>query len=112
MGSLGVNAADTLRRLLAYADRGGAEREWLADAADELVAHLLHLAELRRLVDPRRLHTANLVQRVAAADARLRRNGTTTHRVAILTQQFGLSRSRVYALLRLSCESQDTNMQK
>jgi hypothetical protein len=102
-----MRAADTLRTLIAAAERGGCDSVWLSAAADELVQFMLDAHERLRLIDPRRLHTLKLARRVANADASLKRNGTHTGRIGLLADQFGLSKSRIHALLKVSRESQD-----
>lgn len=101
--------AATLRRLLTLAKAAGADDAWLHEAADELVAALLEIEDLRRAADPRKLRTTILARRVGEADAALRSAGVT-ERVPVLRSRFALSRSRVHALLKMSCESQDTSV--
>jgi len=85
----------TLRKLFALAAAGGADPTWLRQAADQLVAQMLELRELRRMVNPRRRRTLELARRVKA----LREKGVAA---AALQQRFGVSRTRIYQLLQLS----------
>lgn len=82
----------TVRELLAYAERGGASREWLQAAADELLAALLELQERRE--HHRRDDTLQTARQAAA----LRRRGVAAIAIA---QRLGCSRGSVYRLVAL-----------
>jgi hypothetical protein len=100
--------AATFRELIRLAKAGGAEARWLTSAAGELVELLLDLEDLRRAADPRKVKTFALARRVADADAALRAAGVTNRRVSTLCIRFGLGRSQVHRLLRLSHDSRDS----
>jgi hypothetical protein len=59
--------AETVRRLAAYAERGGAPRAWLAVAGTDLVEALVELARLRERTDRRHLAVHDEVVKVARA---------------------------------------------
>jgi len=81
-----------VRELLAHAERGGAQADWLRGAADELLAALLELQELRS--HARRARTLARARRAA----RLNLGGVTP---AAIAERLGCSRAAVYRHLRL-----------
>jgi hypothetical protein len=105
-------APETLRALIVAATIRGCDPELLSAASEELVGLIVEVKELKRQRDPRKAQTEDLARRVGKAESRLCRNGTNTGRVPLLMRQFGLSRSRIYELLRLSCEPQDSYVLK
>jgi hypothetical protein len=103
------DTAATFRELIRLAKRGGADPRWLNARASELVELLLELEALRRAADPRKVKTMVLAREVSDADKALRSTGVTD-RVLVLCKRFNLSRSRVHALLKVSCDTQDKSM--
>ena len=94
--------AATLRKLFELAAAGGADPGWLREAADEIAALMFELAQLRRLVNPRRRRTLELARRVKA----LRDQGVAA---AALQARFGVSRTRIYQLIELSSKTLDND---
>jgi len=83
----------TVRELLAHAERGGASSDWLRRTADELLAALLELQELRE--HGRRARTLARARRAA----RLNLDGVSA---AAIAARLGCSRAAVYRHLRLA----------
>jgi hypothetical protein len=81
-----------VRELLAHAERAGAPAEWLRKAADELLASLLELQELRE--HGRRARTLDRARKAA----RLNLNGISP---AAIAARLGCSRAQVYRHLQL-----------
>jgi len=91
---------DRLRTLCAYAQRAGADPDWLAATADDLVAMILS-----QRLDPRYRKSLAKAATLAIGLESMQRAGFTRGRaVGALRQRHGLSRSRVYALLKLSSD--------
>lgn len=100
--------ADTLRRLIAAAARGGEDAAWLTVAADAGVDALLELAELRRCADPRRRRTLAEARRAARLYGALRAAGRDSGAaVAAMRERTGWSRTKVYRLLGEAAPSPD-----
>jgi DNA-binding phage protein len=85
-------AVDALRRLASFAALGTAEVREIQRAVDSIFEALAS-------VDSRKLEAAQLAKRIRAADALYRAAGTD-RRVAKMAQRFGLSRQRLYQILR------------
>jgi hypothetical protein len=91
---------DRLRTLCALAEQSGCDSIWLASVADDLVALVL-----AQRLDPRRRRSLAVARHMAITLEAMQRAGFTHGRaVSALRQRHGLSRSRVYALLQLSCD--------
>src|ERR1039458_6733579 len=80
----------------------GVDPGWLRETADEIAALMSELAQLRRMVSPRRLRTLELARRVKV----LRNKGVAA---AALQQRFGVSRTRIYQLIELSSKTLDND---
>jgi hypothetical protein len=83
----------TTRELLAHAERAGAPADWLRTAADELLAALLELQELRE--HGRRARTLARARKAA----RLNLGGLTP---VVIAARLGCSRAQVYRSLQLA----------
>ena len=89
MDSLSQN----LRVLVSLAEKGGADREWLAKTSSEIIAALLELEAHRRGdFDPRAQRSLEIARKIAKA----REAGVTVEQ---LCERFGKSRSQIYRLL-------------
>jgi hypothetical protein len=102
-----MQPGSAIRELIEWAAATGADKQMVREAAAQLVGLVDLVFALKRQADPRKGRTAALARRVAEAEASLKRNGTTADRVPLLARQFGRSRSRIHALLAMSCESQE-----
>ena len=91
-----------LKRLFERARADGVDPGWLRETADEIAALMSELAQLRRMVSPRRLRTLELARRVKV----LRNKGVAA---AALQQRFGVSRTRIYQLIELSSKTLDND---
>jgi DNA-binding IclR family transcriptional regulator len=94
-----MRRAPTLAELIELAGAASLDPQLIREATDELVELELLVLDLERQRDRRKAHTADLARRVGESDDRLRRNGTG-RRVALLAEQFGVSKPSVYRLLR------------
>jgi hypothetical protein len=87
-----------LRTLLSIAEQAGCDRVWLHDTADALVEVVL-----AQRIDPRRRRSLAKATTLAIALRSMQRAGFTHGgAVGALGTRHGLSRSRVYELLKLS----------
>lgn len=92
---------DALRDLAAAAARGGMPADELERVVRALLEQQLELAELRRCADSRKRQTLRLAARISKANRTLLA-AKAPNRVARLCGDFGLHRSRLYELLKLS----------
>jgi ABC-type transporter Mla subunit MlaD len=86
-----LSAVDALRRLASLAEQAGANAREIQRAVDSIF-------EALAAVDSRKLEAAQLAKKIRAADEAMRVAGTD-NRIEKLSQRFGKSRARVYAVL-------------
>jgi hypothetical protein len=94
-------AVDALRRLASFAALGTADSCEIARCVDSIF-------EALAAIDSRKLEAAQLAKKIRAADALYRAAGTD-RRVAKMAQRFGLTRQRLYQILRDEDLSDVTN---
>jgi hypothetical protein len=92
---------DSLRKLLSIAERAGADSVWLGDTADALVALIL-----AQRIDPRHRRSLARADTLASAVESMQRAGygRAASVEAVRARNGPLSKSRMYALLQLSCD--------
>jgi hypothetical protein len=102
-----LSLVDRLRQLCLLAQQSAAPELWIQETADAIVDALLSLETFERdSVDPRRRRSTAQARQMANAVTAMRQAGFT-HGAAVgaLRERTGLSRSRVYALLKMSCNN-------
>jgi hypothetical protein len=97
-----LTESGALRELIDSAGAFGADRSLVERAAAEFVALHLQIANLERLIDPRRRRALAEAQRIAKAARAL---GDRTDKASILRERFGLSKSQINRLLRTARET-------
>jgi hypothetical protein len=100
----GADLVPRLRQLCLLAEQSGAGAEWITKTADAVIAALLSSQQIERdNIDPRRRRSQAQAVSLARSFKDMRRAGFTPgDAVAALRERTGLSRSRMYGLLKIS----------
>jgi hypothetical protein len=92
-----------LQHLCSLAKQSGVPETWITQTADSIVDALMTLQNFERDIDPRRVRSQARGARLAISLKAMRAAGHTRgDAVAALSARSGLSRSRIYALLKMS----------